>query len=107
VVTVGLAEVLDEEDLLKALGRALSLANDGENWDSLRQALRELGDRDPWRIAVIFTAGDVFATKNIHSFVRAVSVLQGLAADLSSILERPYGQLELFYVGQWSRFGGA
>jgi len=92
---------------MKALGRGLSLANCDENWDSLRQGLHELGDRYPWRIAVIFTDGDVFATKDIHSFVRAVSVLQGLAADLSSILERPYGQLELFYVGQWSRFGRA
>jgi hypothetical protein len=49
---------------------------------------------------MVFTSAPAFLHADVHGFVRAVSVLHNMSRDLSDVDEF-YGQLELFYVGEW------
>lgn len=102
VIEIDLADAAGEEDLLAFVGRALSFPDYyGQNWDALRDILRQRGENAPWRMAMIFNSCDTFARGDLHSFVRSASLLREIAIDLSDISDRPYGQLELFYLGDW------
>ncbi|MGV9700018.1 barstar family protein [Streptomyces sp. NPDC003470] len=101
VLEIDLANARQESDLQAALGRALDKpAHYADNWDALRDLLRERGASTPWAIAMVFSSAHVFLRADVHGFVRAVSVLHSMSRDLSDIDEF-YGQLELFYVGEW------
>ncbi|MEU5893785.1 barstar family protein [Streptomyces sp. NPDC047461] len=101
VLEIDVADVRREADLQAALGRALKKPDEyGDNWDALRDLLRERGASTLWAIAVVFSSAPAFLRADVHGFVRAVSILQNLSLELSD-LDEPYGQLELFYVGEW------
>lgn len=101
VLEIDLADVRREADLQAALGRALVKPHEyGDNWDALRDLLRERGANTPWAMAVVFSSAPAFLRADVHGFVRAVSILENLSLELSDI-DEPYGQLELFYVGEW------
>lgn len=105
VAHVDLSNVRSERDLLILVGRVLLFPDFyGENWDSLRDILRARGEDIPWHLAIMFSSCDKFARSKIHAFVRCVSVLHDISVDLSSIVESPYGQLETFYLANWSEF---
>jgi RNAse (barnase) inhibitor barstar len=101
VLEIDLANARQESDLQAALGRALDRPDEyADNWDALRDLLRERGARTPWAIAVVFSSASAFLRADVHGFVRAVSLLHSMSRELSNIDEF-YGQLELFYVGEW------
>ncbi|MEU0846856.1 barstar family protein [Streptomyces flaveolus] len=101
VLEIDLAHARQESDLKAALGLALDKpAHYADNWDALRDLLRELGASTPWATAMVFTSAPAFLHADVHGFVRAVSVLHNMSRDLSDVDEF-YGQLELFYVGEW------
>ncbi|MCT9010470.1 barstar family protein [Streptomyces sp. NPDC054766] len=102
VLEIDLATVREERQLKSALGRALVKPDDyADNWDALRDLLQQRGESRPWLIAIVFTAAHSFLRADVHAFVRSVAVLHSLAEELSNI-DEPYGQLELFYVGDWT-----
>ncbi|WP_406366541.1 barstar family protein [Streptomyces sp. NBC_00645] len=102
VLEIDLGTVREERQLKAALGRALVKPEEyADNWDALRDLLQQRGESSPWLIAVVFTEAHAFLRADVHGFVRSVSVLNSLAEELSS-LDEPYGQLELFYVGDWT-----
>jgi RNAse (barnase) inhibitor barstar len=102
VLEIDLAKVREERQLNSALGRALVKPEEySDNWDALRDLLQQRGESSPWLIALVFRAAHSFLRADVHGFVRSVSVLHSLAEELSS-LDEPYGQLESFYVGDWT-----
>ncbi|MER5467492.1 barstar family protein [Streptomyces sp. NPDC002935] len=102
VLEIDLTTVREERQFQSALGRALVKPEGyADNWDALRDLLQQRGESSPWLIAVVFTAAHSFLRADVHAFVRSVSVLHSLAEELSSF-DEPYGQLELFYVGDWT-----
>ncbi|MFI2411946.1 barstar family protein [Streptomyces sp. NPDC018947] len=101
VLEIDLVHARQESDLQAALGHALDKpAHYADNWDALRDLLKERGASTPWAIAIVFTSAPAFLRADVHGFVRAVSVLHNMSRELSNIDEF-YGQLELFYVGEW------
>ncbi|WP_353963414.1 MULTISPECIES: barstar family protein [unclassified Streptomyces] len=77
------------------MSRALEKPDEyDDNWDALRDLLRERGASTLCAIAVVFSSAPAFLRADVHGFVRAVSVLQNLSQELSDI-DEPNGQLEL------------
>ncbi|MFF0204450.1 barstar family protein [Streptomyces sp. NPDC005017] len=104
VLEVDLLGVKAERDLLIKLGHALSAPECyGENWDALRDILRDRGAGGPFCIAIVFSSSAAFLDANIHAFVRSVSLLQMMARALSG---DDFGQLELFYAADWTSASG-
>ncbi|WP_326578486.1 barstar family protein [Streptomyces sp. NBC_00487] len=101
VLEADLSEVRTEEDLLTALGRALSAPDYyGGNWDALTDVLRDRGADEPFRVALVLSSSSAFLDADVHAFVRSVSLLHTTAQDLSDV-DDEYGQLELFYLADW------
>ncbi|KOG40739.1 barstar family protein [Streptomyces resistomycificus] len=102
VLEIDLAGVREEGGLQAGLAQALAKPEEYEdNWDALRDLLQERGAERPWQIAVVFTSASSFLRADVHGFVRSVALLHSFAREMSD-LDDPYGQLELFYVGDWT-----
>ncbi|MGW4876483.1 barstar family protein [Streptomyces sp. NPDC004262] len=106
VLEIDLADVRQESDLQGALGRALEKPDEyATNWDALNDLLRERGASTPLAMAMVFSSAPAFLHADVHGFVRTVSVLHHMARHLSDV-DDCYGQLELFYVGDWPTYNG-
>lgn len=101
IVTVAGSAITNVSTLFEEMARAFRFPDYfGHNWAALTDCLRDLGDRESPRIAVLWLEADASLEADLQTFLDANQVLDLVASELAEgdALIKPY-QLEVFLLG--------
>ncbi|GAA0382870.1 hypothetical protein GCM10009530_37060 [Microbispora corallina] len=97
--------ISSQEDLLEEVGKALEFPDYyGRNWDAFNDCVRDLPEWGKPKVAVVWHDSDLLLRRNVHDFVRSVTLMHRIAESASAIPFEsgdPHLQLEIFYSGEW------
>jgi RNAse (barnase) inhibitor barstar len=109
LVTVAGTAIKNTSTLFEEMARAFRFPDYfGHNWAALTDCLRDLGDRENPRIALLWVDADASADADLQTFLDANQVLDQVASELAEgdAFRQPH-QLEVFLLGARSGFGAS
>ena len=109
IVTVGGTAITSVSTLFEEMARAFRFPDYfGHNWAALTDCLRDLGDRENLRIAVLWLDADASLDADLQTFLDAVRVLDEVGSELAEgdELSKPH-QLVVVLLGAGAGFAAS
>jgi RNAse (barnase) inhibitor barstar len=109
IVTVAGTAITNASTLFEEMARAFRFPDYfGHNWAALTDCLRDLGDRESPRIAVLWLDADASLEADLQTFLDASHVLDQVASELAEgdARSKPH-QLEVFLLGAGPGFAAS